>query len=126
MRKLIVAALLLTATGAQADVIECVFTEPFVNSTYDMASSTLTYTDVEGKTQVTEYVNMIIKGPGVFELREEHGALLQTLNLTFKGSNGMSDHVYPFEVKDEGMGGMANGGYGGCESEELKATEGQP
>lgn len=124
---LIALALLVASSVSRADVITCMFTEPFVDSTYDMETMTLTYHNaVDGQEEVKEYVSFVITGPGTFELRGEHGELWQTLSLTFKGSNGMSDQVYPYEVKDESMLTNANNGVGGCSSERLPIREGQP
>jgi hypothetical protein len=117
---------LLFAAHASADIIVCSFTEPFLTTTYSMAQQKLTVNDdVTGKAKVFKNVSFQIMGPGTFELRNKKGEVLQTLNLTNKGSNGMGETVYPFEVvsseKIQPLG--ANNGYGGCTSNFLKTIE---
>lgn len=123
MKKYVVLFSLLATTAAHADIINCVFTEPFVNSSYSMTQSTLTYTNFESGKTVIKNVSFQIKSAGVFELVDKSGQVLQTLNLNGQGSDGMSDRSYPYDVKDTSMNKNANNGYGGCSSNQLKATE---
>jgi hypothetical protein len=130
MIKLFVATLAtLFSFFAQADIINCYFTEPFISSEYSMVQQTLTYTDAFGSddgqasTSVTKNVSFQIKAAGVFELVDKDGKVLQTLKLNDQGSDGMSDLIYPYEAQDRGVHKSANGGYGGCESNFLKATD---
>ncbi|MBC7421691.1 MAG: hypothetical protein H7328_13260 [Bdellovibrio sp.] len=128
MKKLILTAVLLANVSAHADIIKCDFTEPFLATTYSMTQQTLTYdtsflTGNKGSTKVFKNVSFQIKGAGKFELVAKDGTVLQKLDLSFNGSNGMSDGVYPYEVKDESdVFGGANGGVGGCVSNYLKVT----
>ena len=124
MKKTLAALTLITASISNADIIKCIFTEPFVNSTYSTTQSTLTYKDYENKTKVIKGVSFQIKAAGAFEL-VKNGKVLQSLTLSQKGSDGMSDKVYPYEVMDTDLDMMANGGHGGCSSNYLKATEEQ-
>ena len=124
MKKIMASILvLLFLNVAHADIIECSFTEPFYTTTYSMTQSTLTYReDVEGKVQVIKNVSFQIKAPGIFELVAQNGKVLQTLTLNNKGSDGMSDVVYPYDVKDNSAAlAGAGGGFGGCTSNYLKA-----
>lgn len=115
MKSLLIGSLFLAASVSQADVIKCTFTEPFVNSTYSMAQSTLTYSIAgEEKPVVIKNVSFQIKEAGVFEVVGQGGKVLQTLNLSHNGSNGMSDDIYPYEVKD--VSDLAGHGIGGCTS----------
>lgn len=122
MKKLYILGLVLASSVCHADIINCSFTEPFITSSYSMTQSTLTYTDSDGQKTVIQNVSMQIKSAGVFELRAQDGRVLQTLTLNNNGSDGMSDKVYPYDVKDQGMLG-ANNGLGGCESNLLRARE---
>jgi hypothetical protein len=91
-----------------------------------MAQQSLTYNSFDGEGTVTTVVKNVsfqIKGPGEFELVAKDGTVLQKLTLNNKGSDGMSDRVFPYEVEDKGMAGMANSGWGGCSSNFLKATD---
>ncbi len=121
------AAITLIATASQADIIKCVFTEPFIDSTYSMAQQTLTYSAFTGDDKpeltVVKNVSFQIKAAGEFELVAKDGSVLQKISLNNKGSDGMSDRNYPYEVQDKGMAGMANSGWGGCSSNFLKASE---
>ena len=122
MKKTILATTLLLASISQADIITCYFTEPFTTSVYSMSKSTLSYKEnVMGGTSVIKNVSFQIKSAGVFELVSKEGKVIQTLNLNNKGSDGMSDTTYPFDVKDNDS--MTNQGYGGCQSNSLKATK---
>ena len=75
-----------------------------------------------GKTSVEKNVSFQIKAAGTFELMSSDGKVLQTLTVTNKGSDGMSEIIFPYEVKDSGLRMMANSGLGGCVSNSLKAT----
>lgn len=123
MKKIIIAGTLLLASISQADIIKCSFTEPFVDSTYSMTQSTLSYHSVAPEfNKVIKNVSFQIKSAGVFELKKD-GKVLQTLTLSGKGSDGMSDNTYPYEVADSSMPQYANSGNGGCTSNNLKAKD---
>ena len=99
MKKIFFTSALLFASISQADIIKCSFTEPFISSTYSTTQSTLTYVGFD-LNKVIKNVSFQIKSAGVFEL-VSHGKVIQTLTLNHQGSNGMSDTIYPFEVKDQ-------------------------
>jgi uncharacterized membrane protein len=121
---IVVLAVTVFYSAAQADVIQCGFTEPFVSTTYSMAQQTLTYkNDVEKNQKVIKNVSFQIKDAGTFELVSKNGDVLQTIKLTNNGSDGMSDTLYPYEVKDSGLVKFANGGIGGCSSNYLKTKQ---
>jgi len=122
MKKLILNSMILMASTGHADVIKCVFTEPFINTTYSMTQSTLTYQDSENKIKILKNVSFQIKSAGVFELTSKDGKVLQTLTLNNEGSDGMSDAVYPYEVQDSSQLSSANRGIGGCTSNQLKKS----
>ena len=126
MKKTILTGLLLLASTSNADIIKCSFAEPFVDTTYSMSQSTLTYV-AEGETKVIKNVSFQIRAPGVFEL-VRNGKVLQKLKLTNQGSTGSSNTIYPYEVQDSSLRETvtANNGIGGCVSNSLKSSEGQP
>jgi hypothetical protein len=126
MKKTILTAILLLASVSQADIIRCSFTEPFIDTTYSTSKSELTYEGSDLKKFSIKNVSFQIKSAGVFELVSKQGKVLQTLTLNHQGSNGMSDTIFPFEVKDSHPIMTANGGFGGCTSNHLKSTEGNP
>jgi len=120
------AAITFIAAASQADIIKCTFTEPFIDTTYSMAQQSLTYSMFTGEkpeVKVIKNVSFQIKSAGEFELVAKDGTVLQKISLNNKGSDGMSDRSYPYEVEDKSMGGFANSGWGGCSSNFLKATE---
>ena len=119
MKKIIITTLLLIASVSQSDIIKCTFTEPFINTIYSTSQSTLTYSGYDIK-KVIKNVSFQIKSAGVFELVKD-GQVLQTLTLNHNGSDGMSDTIYPYEVKDNSPFMTANLGYGGCSSNQLKS-----
>lgn len=125
MKKTIIAITLLLASISQADIIKCSFTEPFINTTYSTSKSELSYEGADLKKFSVKNVSFQIKSAGVFELVSKDGKVLQTLTLNNQGSNGMSDTIYPFEVKDNSSVMTANGGFGGCSSNYLKSNEGK-
>lgn len=113
-------AVLLLSSISHADIIKCNFTEPFVTTTYSTTQSTLTYDDASTGKSVIQNVSFQIKGPGAFELVNSKGQVLQTLTLNNQGSDGMSNNLYPYEVRDNKISRFANGGVGGCSSNHLK------
>ncbi len=117
MTKLIVVSFLFAAIG-HADIIKCSFTEPFISSTYSMTQSNLVYKDAEGTVTEIKNVSFQIKSAGLFELVDKNGVVLQILNLNNQGSDGMSDRLFPFDVKDSTE--LTRKGQGGCESNHLK------
>jgi uncharacterized membrane protein len=125
MKKLLL-CLALFSSGTQADIIKCTFTEPFFTSTYSMTQSSLTYLNSEGKTKVLKNISFQIKARGVFDLVNRNGRIIQRLNLNYKGSDGMSDIIFPYAVIDYAYTSSANGGHGGCESNYQKAVHPGP
>lgn len=118
--------LILISSVSHAETFTCYFTEPFVTSTYETSSETLTYQRFEAAPIVMKDVSFQIASAGVFNLISKDGKTLQSLTLNQNGSDGMSDKFYPFDVKDSSMLTGANGGFGGCESSQLKSQESQP
>lgn len=113
---------LIFASAGHAEIIKCVFTEPFVTTVYNMHQSTLTYKGFDSRPTINKGVSFVIRSAGVFELVKD-GQVYQTLTLNNKGSDGMSNTVYPYEVKDAGLDKMANNGFGGCSSSQLPTKE---
>jgi uncharacterized membrane protein len=111
---------------AQADVIDCSFTEPFISTSYSMAQQTLTIRDdVMEKTYVIKNVSFQIKSAGKFELVGKDKKVIMILTLNGKGSDGMSDAVYPYDVnwKNTASTNYPSGLWGGCSSNSLHAVE---
>ena len=100
MTKKIITSIFLFSSIVRADIIKCTFTEPFIDTSYSMAQATLTSKDSEGSIRVVKNVSFQIKSAGVFELVSKSGTVLQKLILSNKGSDGMSEKMYPYEVKE--------------------------
>ena len=120
-KKLMVVGMLIASVfgvGASADIINCSFTEPFYTTTYSMVQQSLTVKDIEGNVSVIPNVSFQIMGPAHFELWDADRNVLQVLMLNYSGSDGMSDNIYPYDVKSSGKvyNPGANGGIGGCTS----------
>lgn len=122
MKALVLTAALLIPGLAKADIIKCVFTEPFMNTTYSMTQSTLTVYEMGVKTHTLKNISFQIKGPGQFELWNANKQIVQTIVLDNKGSDGMSQRNYPysgdFDTKSDH--GIISGG---CTSNFLHASE---
>lgn len=119
MKKLVLALTLVAPFFAQADIIKCSFTEPFITTTYSMTQSSLTWVDNVTQTKkVIKNVSFQIVGQNQFELWDKNKNVLMKMNLDYKGSDGMSDLTYPYAVE-----WTSKGLYGGCESNFLKAAE---
>ena len=102
-----------TVSAADADIIRCSFTEPFAITTYSTNTMELKISyDVETlKNKTLKGVSLEIIGPGVFELWDEEKRVVQRLELSYNGSDGMSDFVYPYSVH-----WIPEDLYGGCAS----------
>lgn len=119
MRKLILSLAIAAPAFAQADIIKCYFTEPFITTTYSMVQQKLTWIDnVTNRSKVMRNVSFQIKGAGQFELWDANRNVIQSMALDFTGSDGMSDRVYPYDVQWN-----TKSLRGGCESNFLKATQ---
>jgi hypothetical protein len=121
MKKLVLALALVAPFFAQADIIVCHYTEPFITTTYSMTQSTLTVENYGDQTKtVMKNISFQIVGSNQFQLWNKNKEVVQTMNLNFQGSDGMSDLTYPYDSYfTAGPGGNLGGG---CTSNFLKAT----
>ncbi len=88
------------AAPASARIITCSFTEPFVRTFYDPARKTLTIVqDVERRKQMQRDIAPKNISKTVLELRNIKGEIVQRLEHSFQGSDGMSDRSYPYVVQ---------------------------
>lgn len=126
-KKTILIAALTVSQFAQADIIKCVFTEPFYGLTYSTTQSTLTKDEFadDGNPVLTKTKNVSfqIKDAGRFDLMDSKGKVLVELHLNKNGSDGMSDRVYPYEAIVMGEDGKPTLSVGGCTSNFLHAKE---
>ena len=115
-------AILFGSQFSQADIIKCTFTEPFWDLEYSTTTNDLKIikpsegTNGADLIEVTKSVSFQIKEAGKFELWDKSKKVVLTLDLNWKGSNGMSDHVYPYDAR------LTDGNlYGGCTSNFIKS-----
>lgn len=116
---LLLAALTFTTT-ANADIFKCSFTEPFINIQYSTTTNEMTTAQFNGEGEdvtVQKNVSFQIKGSNLFELLSADKKVLMKLNLNFKGSDGMSDTVFPYDAELMREGDSL---WGGCSSNFLK------
>jgi hypothetical protein len=112
-KMLLVLAMSALSLSAKANILRCDFTEPFFNITYNSKTKVTTYTGVELYNEETQGFDEIVIGKesklipvdnsrgakgSQYVLVNEEGKVLLKLKLSFNGSNGMSDHTYPFEA----------------------------
>jgi hypothetical protein len=102
--------------GAEAEIIKCFYTEPFLTTAYSSNVDTLTIASGDGGQNPTVVkVSLQIVKPNLFELWNDKDEPVQRMELNFKGSDGMSDSVYPYD----GLL-VANKLRGGCVSDHLR------
>lgn len=108
-------------TAASADVIRCSFTEPFLSMTYSMTQSSIEVVTPDGNETIAD-ISFQILGPGQFALWDADRTPVVTLNLDYRGSDGMSDTIFPFSAIRTWEGG---GQDGGCWSNNLPRVGGE-
>lgn len=123
MRTAIFAALACMALPAvaEADVIRCTFTEPFISMTYSMTQSSIEVVTPDGNETIAS-VSFQILGPGQFALWDAAETALVTLSLDYRGSDGMSDTIFPYSALRAAESGDQ---HGGCWSNHLPRIGGE-
>lgn len=88
---------LCAAGGARAETITCFYTEPFLHAVYATGGHRLTLTRaIEQETH--RFSVSVRKRDGHIELVNRPQALRQTMIRDGKGSDGMSDTVFPWSA----------------------------
>lgn len=132
MKKLILLSLFALTTAAAAESqaptskLDCGFTEPFFNLNIDLVEKRVTRTeydfdDIDPKSDFITTViaeNIVIQAnlsdpflPTYVVLKQD-GSWIADLALNMKGSDAMSDIVYPFDIKYSDF-------WGGCSSDKI-------
>lgn len=88
---------LLAPGAARAETINCSYTEPFVNTVYQTGGRRLTLTRAVEKEAHRFFVSARIRDSHI-ELVNRPQALRQTMIRDGKGSDGMSDTVFPWSA----------------------------
>ena len=111
------AAVALLAGDVGADTITCVFTEPYVTITHDTKNATTVVSGFGIDSEAAENTGLMVVGVNTLVLSWQ-GRHLE-LTVDYRGSDQMSDQVYPFSARyraDEAQSGML---HGGCHSDRL-------
>lgn len=110
-----------------AEVYHCSFTEPFFSIDYNEADLTLAKVGPEDYVEqpngtflevprIEANVTSHIASDGKLEFIDSNGVIRYTLELTGKGSDGMSDAIYPYEAVSKTAVDTQLGQIGGCYS----------
>ena len=139
MKRLALAPLLaLLAAPARAETVSCSFTEPFYTLEIDTDARTITRIAPNWEAQgegdpplITTVVARDVKfkhgirrvsplrHAPTYEVRGAGGKALLTLELTYEGTDGMSERVYPYAAIDLASLGGSPTMHGGCSSTAL-------
>ena len=114
MKKLPLAAVLLASgpAAAQAETIVCVYSEPFINTVFNPRGRTVTITRaVENR---AESFRVSVRSLGAnLELANRRRAFRQIMVKDSRGSDGMSDTVFPYSATMT-LNGLHARLHGGC------------
>jgi uncharacterized membrane protein len=115
MRQLLLLGFVLVPATVQADIIKCSFTEPFITTVYSTNENTLKVTyAAERQRETLKSISFQIMKPTTFELWDAKRKVIQRLELSFRGSDGMSDRIYPYDAH-----WLSKNLHGGCTSNHL-------
>lgn len=118
---------LFVTVPAKAELITCVFTEPFFSIDIDTAELSFVKTEPDWSSKGGGVITTLqLENIEVTERNFKEGEPVQyvmsyeedeimTLALDYQGSDGMSDRIYPYSAEYDGY-------FGGCYSETLEAT----
>lgn len=83
----------------RAEIFKCIYTEPFITTIYSTNTNTLTITDASNQqnSDTLTNVSLQIMEANIFELWTADKAAVQRMELNFRGGDGMSDSVYPYD-----------------------------
>lgn len=102
--------LLSTPVAAPAGNIRCVYTEPFIDTTFKPRAGTVTISRAGAK---METFRVRMRG-GIVKTQLSNGlrGFRQTMLMNGKGSDGMSDTVFPYSatLSLKGLSSRLNGG----------------
>lgn len=106
------AAILLVLTqDVSAATIRCVYTEPFINTVFTPRSKTVAVTRLGGP--ATKFRVDVRGDAASIRLTNARHAFRQTMSKDGKGSDGMSDNVFPYSATLS-MKGTPSTLHGGC------------
>jgi hypothetical protein len=104
--KSVIVSLLLASSSVFAQslptaTIKCVFTEPFLSVTYSIPQQSLIVKGLDSDSEKSrEYsIQILTVGvPGEFVALDSNGVELLKFSLDGRGSDGMSDEIYPISA----------------------------
>jgi len=109
---------LLTLTVGQfahAETFTCVFTEPWVTLTYSTSSKILVSSNsslAPEEKYALKRVSVRESQPGIILWFKANGEQIARLELTRHGTDGMSETIYPYDIKTTIV--KYSSGIGGC------------
>lgn len=111
----IVALMFLYTRPSSADTIRCYYTEPFITTSYDSDSSVFIIDEGGNHKTIIYHVSFHIVASNSFDLRDQENVLVQRMVLNYKGGDGMSDTVFPYDAIYYSSS-VPDGLHGGCAS----------
>ena len=129
MKTLLASLVLIFAVNASADVINCSFTEPFYNIEINTEAKTLSKIEPDFESEEGGIITTVLSKN--IEIKKLESTIVSSaveipryqvivdgvegmiLDLDYKGSDGMSDFVYPYSTKH-------GENFGGCQSDKVK------
>lgn len=110
------------SSTAQADLVMCHFTEPYITIVHDTARATVVEsTGLSGERNVYTDVGLELVGVNTLKLR--WGAWRMDLTVDYQGSDLMSDFVYPISARHGRVDQAEPNRHGGCTSKQLASIE---
>lgn len=111
--------------NAATSLLECGFTEPFFTLMIDLKKKEISKIEPDWSnpsggtitTVVATNINVVsdLSDPFLpkYKVLNGNGSQFAEIVMNMAGSDGMSDIVYPYEIKHDGM-------FGGCSSDKIK------
>ena len=103
---------------AAADTLTCQFTEPYLTIVHDTAAATVSISGLNVAKRRYERVGLELLTIHSLGLTWGDGARLE-LTLDYRGSDLMSDHVFPISARYFANGASTRPLHGGCSTAQL-------
>jgi hypothetical protein len=113
------------AAASETNFIYCGFTEPFFSLTVDLEKKTVTRVEPDWEDAGETVSTVIAEGVKLesnfsdpllpkYVVKDSTGSVILDLTLNMKGSDHMSDIIFPLEAKHMDM-------WGGCETDQISS-----
>jgi hypothetical protein len=107
MKKLVLASLFLIPVSGYSEILVCHFTEPFITISYDTDTNVLGYQSANDEISFTD-IAVVKFEKGGLEISGSDKEVKLFVDFTKEGSDGMSDVVYLYEGRHQGLWGGCN------------------